>query len=228
MLEAYRSYADYRSMLTLARQLIQHVACAVYGAEVARRADGEFDISGCWPVITVHDAVSTALGTAIDPDTPPTELRAACNRAGVPVDPDWTPGRQVQAAYEKLVEPATERPVFYIDFPVDVSPLTRQHREDSRLAERWDLVAFGAEIGTAYSELTDPTEQRHRLQAQSLLAAGGDSEAMELDEDFLRALEHGMPPTGGLGIGLDRLLMMLTGAPIRQTVLFPFARSIQA
>jgi lysyl-tRNA synthetase class 2 len=102
--------------------------------------------------------------------------------------------------------------------------LTRQHRADPRLAERWDLIAFGSEVGTAYTELTDPIEQRRRLEAQSLRAASGDVEAMELDEDFLLALEHGMPPTGGLGIGIDRLLMMLTGASIRQTVLFPFVR----
>ena len=125
---------------------------------------------------------------------------------------------------EFLVEGDTVEPTFYTDFPTDTSPLTRQHRVERRLAERWDLVAFGSEIGTAYTELTDPIEQRRRLEAQSLRAASGDVEAMELDEDFLRALEHGMPPTGGMGLGVDRLLMMLTGSSIRQTVLFPFAR----
>ncbi len=127
--------------------------------------------------------------------------------------------------YEHLVEARTVLPTFYRDFPVEVSPLTRAHREDPRLAEKWDLVAFGTEIGTGYSELVDPVEQRARLTAQSLLAAGGDAEAMQIDEDFLRALEYGMPPAGGMGMGIDRVLIMLTGASIRETILFPIVRS---
>jgi lysyl-tRNA synthetase class 2 len=126
--------------------------------------------------------------------------------------------------YERLVEKQTVEPTFYRDFPVEVSPLTRQHRSDPRLAERWDLVAFGTELGTAYSELVDPVVQRERLTAQSLLAAGGDPEAMQLDEDFLLALEHAMPPAGGMGMGIDRLMIMLTGENIRETILFPFVR----
>jgi lysyl-tRNA synthetase class 2 len=126
--------------------------------------------------------------------------------------------------YERLVEKQTVEPTFYRDFPVEVSPLTRAHRDDPRLAERWDLVAFGAELGTAYSELADPVEQRKRLTEQSLLAAGGDPEAMQLDEDFLRALEYGMPPTGGVGVGVDRIMIMFTGLSIRETVLFPFVK----
>jgi lysyl-tRNA synthetase class 2 len=115
-------------------------------------------------------------------------------------------------------------PTFYRDFPVEVSPLTKAHRKDPRLAERWDLVAFGTEIGTGYSELNDPVEERARLTAQSLLAAGGDPEAMQLDEDFLRALEYGMPPAGGMGAGIDRILIMMTGESIRETILFPMVR----
>jgi lysyl-tRNA synthetase class 2 len=126
--------------------------------------------------------------------------------------------------YEHLVERRTVLPTFYRDFPIEVAPLTRAHRDEPRLAEKWDLVAFGTEIATAYSELVDPVEERARLTAQSLLAAGGDAEAMQLDEDFLRALEYGMPPTGGMGMGIDRLLILLTGAGIRETVLFPFVR----
>jgi lysyl-tRNA synthetase class 2 len=126
--------------------------------------------------------------------------------------------------YERLVERRTVEPTFYRDFPVEVSPLTRAHRQDPRLAERWDLVAFGTEIGTGYSELTDPVEERARLTAQSLLAAGGDPEAMQLDEDFLRALEYGMPPAGGMGAGIDRILIMLTGQSVRETILFPMVR----
>ncbi len=126
--------------------------------------------------------------------------------------------------YEHLVEARTAEPTFYRDFPVEVSPLTREHRTDPRLAERWDLVAFGAEIGTGYSELVDPVQERERLTAQSVLAAGGDPDAMQLDEEFLRALEYGMPPSGGMGMGTDRLLILLTGATIRETILFPTVR----
>lgn len=224
MLEAYQAYADYDTMRTITRELVQSVAEAVYGAQVVRRDDEEHDISGDWPVITVHDAVSDALGERVEPGSSLTRLRALCHGAGIQTDDGAGHADLVLKAFEHLVEPATVEPTFYTDYPTDVSPLTRQHRRDPRLAERWDLIAFGAEIGTAYSELTDPLEQRRRLEAQSLRAASGDIEAMELDEDFLVALEHGMPPSGGLGLGIDRLLMMLTGASIRQTVLFPFAR----
>jgi lysyl-tRNA synthetase class 2 len=152
------------------------------------------------------------------------KLRKHCDRVGIAYAPGWGTGQLVLEMYEALVEDRTAEPTFYRDFPIDVSPLTRAHRDDPRLAERWDLVCFGAEIGTAYSELVDPVEQRRRLTEQSLLAAGGDPEAMELDEDFLRALEYAMPPTGGLGLGVDRLIMMLTGKSIRETVLFPIVR----
>ena len=229
MLEAYQAYADYDTMRTLTRELVQNAAEAAYGAQIVRRPgpDGaltEFDISGDWPVIPVHQAVSAALGEQIDAGTPVAILREYCRKAGVPVNEDHGHGDLVLKAHEHLVEGSTVEPTFYTDYPTDVSPLTRQHRVDPRLAERWDLIAFGSEVGTAYTELTDPIEQRRRLEAQSLRAASGDVEAMELDEDFLLALEHGMPPTGGLGIGVDRLIMMLTGASIRQTVLFPFVR----
>ncbi|MCW2892865.1 MAG: hypothetical protein JWO75_2354, partial [Actinomycetia bacterium] len=140
--------------------------------------------------------------------------------------PSWNRGQVILEMYERLVEKQTVEPTFYRDFPVEVSPLTRQHRSDPRLAERWDLVTFGTELGTGYSELVDPVVQRERLTAQSLLAAGGDPEAMELDEDFLVALEHAMPPTGGMGMGMDRLMIMLTGENIRETILFPFVRQL--
>jgi lysyl-tRNA synthetase class 2 len=229
MLEAYQAYADYGTMRQLMRELVQYAAEAAYGAQVVRRPgpDGkvvEHDISGDWPVIPVHEAVSAALGEQIDAGTPVEVLRRLCGKAGIQVTEDAGAGDLVLKAHEHLVESSTVAPTFYTDYPTGVSPLTRQHRVDPRLAERWDLIAFGSEVGTAYTELTDPIEQRRRLEAQSLRAASGDVEAMELDEDFLLALEHGMPPTGGLGIGIDRLLMMLTGASIRQTVLFPFVR----
>ncbi|MFG2502779.1 bifunctional lysylphosphatidylglycerol synthetase/lysine--tRNA ligase LysX [Streptomyces sp. NPDC048441] len=229
MLEAYQAFADYDVMLDLTRELIQGAATAAFGSPIARKADEngrltEHDISGPWPVKTVYGAISEALGDEVDADTPLAGLHRLCDRAHVPYQSDDGRGDVVLEMYERLVEEKTKLPTFYKDFPTDVSPLTRQHRSDPRLAERWDLVAFGTELGTAYSELTDPVEQRRRLTAQSLLAAGGDPEAMELDEDFLDALEYAMPPTGGLGIGVDRLVMFLTGLTIRETLPFPLVR----
>ncbi|MFI1966025.1 bifunctional lysylphosphatidylglycerol synthetase/lysine--tRNA ligase LysX [Streptomyces pathocidini] len=228
-LEAYQAYADYDVMLDLTRELIQGAATAALGTPVVRKTDGdgrvtEHDISGAWPVKTVYGAVSEALGEEIGPDTELEALLRLCDRTGVPYVPDESRADVVLEMYERLVEERTELPTFYKDFPTEVSPLTRQHRGDPRLAERWDLVAFGTELGTAYSELIDPVEQRRRLTAQSLLAAGGDPEAMELDEDFLTALEYAMPPTGGLGLGVDRLVMFLTGLTIRETLPFPLVR----
>ncbi|AQT75552.1 MULTISPECIES: bifunctional lysylphosphatidylglycerol synthetase/lysine--tRNA ligase LysX [Streptomyces] len=229
MLEAYQAFADYDVMLDLTRELIQGAATAAFGSPVAHKAgaDGKLvvhDISGPWPVKTMYGAISEALGEEVDADTAQDVLRRLCDRAKVPHGPQDTRGDVVLEMYERLVEERTKLPTFYKDFPTDVSPLTRQHRKDPRLAERWDLVAFGTELGTAYSELTDPVEQRRRLTAQSLLAAGGDPEAMELDNDFLDALEYAMPPTGGLGIGVDRLVMFLTGLTIRETLPFPLVR----
>ncbi|MFF9156760.1 bifunctional lysylphosphatidylglycerol synthetase/lysine--tRNA ligase LysX [Streptomyces sp. NPDC014846] len=224
MLEAYQAHADYDVMLDLVRELVQGAATAAFGSPVARKGGEEYDISGQWPVKTVFGALSEALGEEIDPGTELLRLHRLCDRTGVPYTADDGPGDVVLEMYERLVEERTGLPTFYKDFPTDVSPLTRQHRADPRLAERWDLVAFGTELGTAYSELTDPVEQRRRLTEQSLLAAGGDPEAMELDEDFLQALEYAMPPTGGLGIGVDRLVMFLTGLTIRETLPFPLVR----
>ena len=165
-----------------------------------------------------------ALGEEVTPDTGEDQLRKLAGRAGITLEPSWNAGQVLLEIYEHLVEARTVRPTFYRDFPVEVAPLTRQHRQDPRLAEKWDLVAFGAELGTGYSELVDPLEQRARLTAQSLLAAGGDQEAMQIDDDFLRALEYGMPPSGGMGMGIDRVLIMLTGASIRETILFPIVK----
>jgi lysyl-tRNA synthetase class 2 len=134
------------------------------------------------------------------------------------------PGAVLEELYSELVEPATILPTFYCDFPVETTPLAAAHRSCPGLVERWDLVANGMEIGTGYSELTDPVEQRHRLVEQSLKAAAGDVEAMEVDEDFLYAMETGMPPAGGLGLGMDRLVMLLTGGTIRDVLSFPFVR----
>jgi len=225
MLEAYEAYGDYTTVATLTRELIQRAAVEALGSTVLHRADGtEADIGGEWPVKTVHGAVSEALGEEITPNTSEQRLRELCERENIPAEPGWNRGQVLLEMYERLVERQTVLPTFYRDFPVEVAPLTRAHREDPRLAERWDLVAFGTELGTGYSELVDPVEERARLTAQSLLAAGGDPEAMQLDEDFLQALEYGMPPTGGMGMGIDRMLIMFTGEPIRETILFPMVR----
>ncbi len=232
-LEAYQAYADYTDMRHLARELILACATAVHGAPVARRRGSdatidEVDLSAPWPVVSVHQAVSHATGHRVDPDSDPATLRALCTRHGVAATFDASASTMVLALYEALVEPATTLPTFYTDFPVEVCPLTRPHRHDPRLAERWDLVAFGTELGTAYSELTDPVDQRLRLTRQAAAAAAGDTEAMRLDEDFLAALEYGMAPTGGLGLGVDRVVMLLTGGNIRSTLAFPFVRPTHA
>ena len=229
MLEAYEAYGDYTTMRHVAQEIVLSASRAVSGGTLVRGTgpDGvehEVDLAHDWPVVTVNDAISAAAGTEVTADTGKDALVALAARLEIAVDGSWTRGNVLLELYEHLVESRTVRPTFYTDFPAEVSPLTRQHRVDPRLAERWDLVAFGAEIGTAYSELVDPVVQRARLTAQSLQAAGGDPEAMELDEDFLLALEHAMPPSGGLGMGMDRLVMMLTQASIRETIAFPLVR----
>ncbi|SFK41984.1 bifunctional lysylphosphatidylglycerol synthetase/lysine--tRNA ligase LysX [Cellulomonas sp. KH9] len=224
-MEAYEAYGDYTTMRELTRELVVAAAVAVHGEPVAHRPGGEVvPLDGPWPVVTVHEAVSRAVGREVTPDLPLTELQALCGRLGLAWEPTETHGALVSELYDRFVEGQTVAPTFYTDFPVETSPLTREHRTDPRLAERWDLVAFGAELGTAYSELTDPVEQRRRLTEQSVLAAAGDPEAMEIDEDFLDALEFAMPPTGGVGIGVDRVVMTLVGGTIRDTLAFPFLR----
>ncbi|MGI8761967.1 MAG: lysine--tRNA ligase [Jatrophihabitantaceae bacterium] len=226
LLEAYEAYGDYRTMAELTRDLVLDAADA---AEVPTpvTADGvEIDLHGKWSWLTVHDAVSGAVGEQITAETSGDELRAHAGRLGVALRPGWSAGQIVLELYEKLVEHSLLQPTFITDYPVDVRPLARPHRDDPRLAEAWDLIIGGVEIAPAYSELTDPVEQRRRLLEQSLAAAQGDPEAMELDEDFLAALEYGMPPTGGMGLGVDRLVMMLSGRGIRETILFPLLKPL--
>jgi lysyl-tRNA synthetase class 2 len=226
MLEAYEAYGDYHTMAELTRSLILEAATAA-DAEVPVTAAGvEIDLAGEWRVLTVHDAVSGAVGEAITPETSADALRGHADRLSVALKPQWSAGEIVLELYEKLVEHTLIQPTFVTDYPVAVRPLARPHREDPRLAEAWDLIIGGVEIAPAYSELVDPVEQRRRLLEQSLAAAKGDAEAMQLDEDFLRALEYGMPPTGGMGLGLDRLVMLLTGRGIRETILFPLLKPL--
>jgi lysyl-tRNA synthetase, class II len=229
MLEAYEAYGDYTTMRLLVQDIIRNAAVAANGTTVVRGTDAdgvphEVDLSEPFRVTTVNEAISAAAGVEITANTDKAALVRLAHSLQINIDDSWTRGNILLELYEHLCEHRTVTPTFYCDFPAEVSPLTRQHRVDPRLAERWDLVCFGAEIGTAYSELVDPVEQRARLTAQSLQAAGGDLEAMELDEDFLTALEYAMPPSGGLGMGVDRLIMMLTGKTIRDTVLFPMVR----
>jgi lysyl-tRNA synthetase class 2 len=229
MLEMYEAYGDYNSMRLLTQNLVQNAAIDVFGEPVARRVqpDGsikEFDLSGDWPVKTMTGALSEALGEEVGLETPATVLRAHCERLAIEEPPDASVGMLLEELYVELVESKTTTPVFYKDFPKENAPLTRLHRDDPRLTEKWDLVAWGAEMGTGYSELIDPIDQRERFVAQAARAEGGDDEAMRLDEEFLRALEYGMPPAGGQGMGIDRLVMALTGLGVRDTILFPLVK----
>lgn len=224
MLEAYEAYGDFDTMADLVRNLIRDAATAS-GHERPVTAEGvELDLFGEWRTIRVHEAVSEAVGETVDPGTSVSDLRTICDRLNIALKPEWDAGEIVLEMYEKLIEHTLVQPTFVIDYPVSARPLARPSRTDSRLAEAWDLIIDGIEVSPAYSELVDPVEQRRRLVRQSLAAANGDPEAMELDEDFLRALEYGMPPTGGIGLGVDRLLMVLTGKGIRETILFPVVK----
>lgn len=225
MLEAYQAYGDYDSMATLTRSLIREAAHALGGPVVPDGRGGEIDLDGEWRSVTLHEAVSAAVGTEVTPDTAAEALRRHADDRQVALQPGWSAGEIVLELYEKLVEHTLVQPTFVRDYPTEVRPLARPHRDDPRLSEAWDLIIGGLEIAPAYSEMVDPIEQRRRLTEQSLRAAGGDPEAMALDEDFLRALEYGMPPTGGMGLGVDRLLMLLTGtASLRDTITFPPVR----
>jgi lysyl-tRNA synthetase, class II len=226
MIEAYQTYTTYDGIAEVTRAMVQAAAVAVFGSTVVTHADGTtHDLGGEWRSVTLHGAVSDAVGEKVTPDTTIEELRAIAATHSVELKDGLSAGEIVLEIFEKTAEHTLVAPTFVRDYPVEVRPLTRQHRDDPRLAEAWDLYVFGTELATGYSELVDPVIQRERLTAQSLRAAAGDPEAMQLDEDFVRALEYGMPPTGGMGMGVDRLLMALTGLGIRETILFPLLRS---
>ena len=226
-LEAYEAYGDYDTMAELTRSLVLDAAHAVGRTVVSDGHGGEIDLEAEWRHATIHGLVSEAVGEEVDPGTPVERLIELAAKHEVALQPGWDAGEVVLELYEKLVEHTLLQPTFVRDYPVSVRPLARDHRDDPRLAEAWDLIIAGVELAPAYSELVDPVEQRRRLTEQSLRAAGGDPEAMQLDEDFLRALEHGAPPMGGMGLGVDRLVMLLTGQPIRETILFPLVRPEQ-
>ncbi|WP_284255679.1 lysine--tRNA ligase [Pseudolysinimonas kribbensis] len=224
MLEAYQTYGDYDSIAALTQELIQDAAEAVAGSHTVTWADGTaYDLGGEWDRIRMYDSLSEAAGVEITPETPLTELAALAEKEGVEVKLA-THGKYVEELWEHFVKGTLHRPTFVMDFPLDTSPLVREHRAMRGVVEKWDLYVRGFELATGYSELVDPVVQRERFVEQAKLAARGDDEAMRLDEEFLTAMEHGMPPMGGMGMGIDRLLMALTGLGIRETILFPLVK----
>ena len=230
-LEAYEAYSDYDGMAELTRNLVQQAARDAFdlpeGGEVVTLSDGtEYDLSGQWDTIDLYTSVSEALGEEITVETPREQLVAHAERIGLEVDDYAVAGKVVEDIFEELVGNKLWAPTFVYDFPEDTSPLTRYHRSKPGLTEKWDLYVRGFETATAYSELADPVVQRERFEAQALAAAKGDPEAMVLDEDFLVAMEQGFPPSGGMGMGIDRLLMVLTGQGIRETITFPLVRRV--
>lgn len=224
MLEAYEAYGDYNTIADLTQQLIQDAAKSVSGSHVVTWADGtEYDLGGEWDRISMYGSLSEAVGEEITPETPMSRLKELADEAGIEIDHP-IPGKFVEELWEHHIKGGLVRPTFVMDFPEDTSPLVRGHREIAGVVEKWDLYIRGFELATGYSELVDPVIQRDRFIEQAKLAAGGDPEAMRLDEEFLRALEFGMPPSGGMGMGIDRLLMAITGLGIRETILFPLVK----
>lgn len=224
MLEAYQSWGDHRSIAELTRKMIMDAADVV-GVHQIERPDGQvIDLDAEWTWLPIYPAISEALGEQVEVDTPVDVLRKYADAHEVPWDPKWGNGKLVMELYEELVEPGLVNPTFVCDFPEVAQPLARRHRSEPGKIEAWDLIIGGVERATGFNELIDPIIQRQILTQQSLAAAAGDPEAMQLDEDFLAALEQGAPPMGGMGMGIDRLIMMFTGAGIRETILFPLLR----
>jgi lysyl-tRNA synthetase class 2 len=225
MLELYQAYADYNDMMDLTEQMVAHVARQVTGSTQLDYAGRALDLSPPWRRAPLLELVAEHSGLELSLDMPMEELRQRAGNFGVPVLPSWGPGKIILEIYEKTTEPNLWGPVFVMDYPKEVSPLAREHRSSPDLVERFEPVVAGRELGNAFSELTDPAVQRENFEAQARARAGGDDEAMPVDEDYLRALEYGLPPTGGLGIGIDRLVMLLTGAEsIRDVIAFPTLR----
>jgi lysyl-tRNA synthetase, class II len=226
MLEAYEAYGDYDTMAVLTQDLVQTAALDAFGTTTVTLADGsEYELGGEWAQLTMYGSLSQALGEEITHDTPDAVLVALMEKAEIDLAPARrNHGKLVEELWEHHVGSTLWAPTFVRDFPVETSPLTRDHRTHDGLVEKWDLYVRGLELATAYSELVDPVVQRQRFEAQALLAAGGDDEAMRIDEDFLTAMEHAMPPSGGMGMGVDRLIIAMTGQGIRDTILFPLVK----
>jgi lysyl-tRNA synthetase class 2 len=226
MLESNSAFQDYRDMMELARGVIQEAADAAGGPRRLSYRGREVDLDGDWGEVTMLDAVREALGEpGLAYDWPLDQVRGLCDRAGLTYEPGWGTGKLVLELYEKHAEHRIVGPTFVTDYPVEVSPLAHPHRDDPFVTERFELIILGREYANCFSELTDPDEQRARFEEQALAKAGGDVEAMVVDEAYLRALELGLPPNAGLGIGVDRLVMLLADlSSIREALLFPQLR----
>jgi lysyl-tRNA synthetase class 2 len=225
MIETYEAYGDWDTMAELTKSLIQDAAKAVFGSHKVKHHDGrELDLGGSWKEISLLDAISDAVGEKVTGESSIEELKKIATKLGIKLDPKWIRGKIAEEIFEHVAIKKLTGPTFVKGFPIDTSPLVRAHRTTAGVAEKWDLYIEGFELATGYSELVDPVVQRERLVEQAKLGASGDLEAMGLDEDFLRAMEHGMPPMGGMGMGVDRLLMALTGLGIRETILFPLVK----
>ena len=225
MIETYEAYGDWNTMAELTRTLVQDAAKAVFGSHIVKHHDGrELDLGGTWSEISLFDAISESVGEKVTGESSIDDLKKIATKLGIKLDPKWIKGKIAEEIFEHVAIEKLSKPTFVKGFPIDTSPLVRAHREIPGVAEKWDLYIEGFELATGYSELVDPVVQRERLTEQAKLGASGDLEAMGLDEDFLRAMEHGMPPMGGMGMGADRLLMALTGLGIRETILFPLVK----
>jgi lysyl-tRNA synthetase class 2 len=225
MIESYQAYGDWDTIAKLTQDLIQEAAQAVFGSHVVRHHDGrEVNLGGKWREANLFDLISDGVGESITPQTSQADLKKIAEKLGIKVDPKWVTGKLAEEIFEHVSEGKLNEPIFVKGYPVDTSPLVRAHRTIPGLVEKWDLYVEGFELATGYSELIDPVIQRERLIEQAALGAKGDVEAMNLDEDFLRAMEYGVPPMGGMGMGVDRLLMALTGLGIRETILFPLVK----
>ena len=225
MLELYQAYADYTDLMALTEEVVNFLAAELCGGPKLSYGGRPLDVTPPWRRVALEDAVEERTGTPLRLDMAVDELRRAAGSLGVPVEPAWGPGKVLLEVYEKTTEPALWDPTFVVDYPAEVSPLARSHRERPGRVERFEAIVAGRELANAFSELVDPDEQRARFEAQASSRAAGDAESMALDEDYLRALEYGLPPTAGLGIGIDRLVMLLTDAAnIRDVVLFPTLR----
>ena len=221
-MEAYRAYSDLEGMKELAEGVIKAANAAVNGTEQITYQGQEIDLSGTWPSRPMTSIVSDVLGREVTLDTPVEELQAACAERGIETKPEWTAGKLIAELYDELGEDTIVNPTFVCDYPVEVSPLAKRYEDDPRITHRFELVIAGHEYANAFSELNDPVDQAERFARQMEEKAGGDDEAMEYDEDYVRALEYGMPPAGGIGIGIDRVVMLLTdSASIRDVLLFP-------
>ncbi|MDR0488757.1 MAG: lysine--tRNA ligase [Propionibacteriaceae bacterium] len=224
MLEFYAAWGDQWTVADTTRRLIQNAADAALGSRQIEFYDTFIDLDGEWRWAKFFDLVSEAVGEQVTSDTSLEQLRKYADEREISYDPKLDQGKMAMELFSELVEETLIQPTFVCDYPAIAQPLARPHRDDPRMVEAWDLIIGGVERGTGFSELIDPVIQRERLVEQSLRAAGGDPEAMQLDEDFLKALEFGAPPMGGVGVGIDRVMMLFTGAGIRETILFPLLR----